>query len=998
MRNLYLTKKVLPFLLLLCSMQVWAQTTKVTGRVTSGDDGTGLPGVSILEKGTTNGTVSDAEGNYSLSVSANGVLVFSFVGYATQEVNVAGRTAIDIVLESDVTALGEIVVIGYGQQEKKDVTGVITAVSSEQFNKGAIVAPEQLITGKVAGVQIVNNSGEPGAAAAIRIRGGTSINASNEPLFVIDGVPVDNAGFPGGRNPLNFINPNDIETFTVLKDASASAIYGARAANGVIIITTKKGISGAPKVTYDGFYSVAKVANRLEVLNGQQFRDVVAAKAPGRLGLLASGYDTDWQDQIFQTAKGQSHALTVSGGTEKTSYRTSFSYLQQDGVIKTSATERINFGVALTQKAFNDKLLVELNFKGAQTRDWYNGGGIGGALAFAPTQPIYDANSEWGGYWEWDNDLGTKNPVAENNLTKHNGKAFRGIGNVQLEYKILDGLSAKLNLATDIVNSSRRLFRPSFLRSEYSNNGTVEYEYLTRSNPLLEYYMNYVREIGAEGKLDVMAGYSYQSFDAQRTGSNNRNLNTDIYGYWNPSPAQEVRPYSDIQQSRLISFFGRVNFGYKDKYLLTVNLRRDGSSRFSKDEQWGLFPSAALAWRVIDEPFMASLANTFSDLKLRIGGGVNGNQEIQNYSGEPTFTSGDSFTMYQFGEVFYGTIRPNGYKPLKWEQTTSINAGIDFGLLDGRLTGTLDAYEKVTDDLIFMVGVPAGANLSNRVLDNIGELKNRGIELALDAVVIDKGDFSWNVGFNASINRNKIVRLDGDDDPSFKGYEAGGIAGGVGSNIQILKVGESINTFRVYRHLKDDNGDLRVDYIDYNEDGTLDLADMYADLNGDNVVNDEDRLPYKNANPKLMFGLSSTLKYKKFDFNFTLRANTGNYVYNNVASSSAYYNRVITELVPQNMPTSVLETNFNRQQLFSDYYIEDASFLRMDNITVGYTIPKISNGINARVYATGQNVFVLSDYSGVDPEIGYNNGYSSGIDNNLYPRPRTLVIGVSLGF
>lgn len=994
-------KWVLPVVLLFGSIHLQAQTARITGRVISADDGTGLPGVSILEKGTTNGTVSDAEGNYSISLPSNSVLVFSFVGFSTQEIEVNGRTSINVTMESDVLALSEIVVIGYGQQERKDVTGVISAVSSDQFNKGAIVAPEQLITGKIAGVQVLPSSGEPGAGASIRVRGGTSINSSNEPLIVIDGVPIDNAGFPGGRNPLNFVNSNDIESFTVLKDASAAGIYGSRAANGVILITTKKGKAGTPKVTYDGFYSVGRVAKKLDVLNAQQFRDVMTAKAPQRLGLLAEGYDTDWQEEIFQTATGQSHAITVSGGTDKTTYRSSFGFLEQNGIIRTSSTERINFSLGLSQKAIDDKLTIDLNFKGAQTQDSYNGGGIGGAISFAPTQPIRDANSKWGGYWEWNNDLGTKNPVAENELTKHDGKAFRGIGNLQLDYKIIEGLSGKVNLAADIVNSRRRLFRPTYLRSQYSSNGEIQYEYLTRVNPLLDIYFNYVKELNDDHKIDVTAGYSYQGFNAERTGNNGRDLSSNSYSYYNPAVAGENSPYADPQESRLISFFGRVNYSLKDKYLFTFNARRDGSSRFSYKE-WGFFPSAAFAWRAIDEDFMSNLRTTFSDLKLRVGYGVVGNQEFGNYRAISTFRPSDPFSEYQFGDEFVPTLRPNGYKPLKWEETASINVGVDFGLLDGRLTGTLDVYQKNTTDLLFEVAVPAGANLTNRVIDNIGEIRNRGIELGLDGIVIDKSDLRWNLGFNISTNKNEIRALDGDDDPSFKGYEYGGIAGGVGSSIQILRVGQSINTFRVYRHLMDDNGKPRVDYIDYNENGTAgELADMYADLNGDGVVNDEDRLPYKNANPKVQMGLTSNLSYKGFDFSFTLRANLGNYVYNNVASSQAYYNRVITELVPQNMPTSVLETNFNAQQLFSDYYVENASFLRMDNITLGYRLPNLPSSMNARLYVTAQNPFVLTKYSGVDPEIGFTTGVgvpAAGIDNNLYPRSRTFVVGVSLGF
>lgn len=977
--------------------QAYAQERTVSGKVTSFDDGSSLPGVNIMIKGTSSGASSDIDGNFKLVVPEGAVLVFSYIGYTTEEIEVGARSVLDVALMPDLQTLSEVVVVGYGTQKKEDVTGVVTSVDSKNFNGGAIVSPDQLITGKVAGVQITSNSGEPGGGATIRVRGGTSINASNEPLYVIDGLPIDNAGFAGGRNPLNFLNPNDIETFTVLKDASAAAIYGARAANGVIIITTKKGRKdGTSTINYDGYYSVGQIAKELQILNAQEFRDVIVAKAPSRIELLDPNVSTDWQNEILQTAVGQSHNLSYSTGNEKSSIRTSLGYLNQDGIIKKSNTERTSFAVAFSQKLLNDKLNIDANLKTARTSDIYNGTGIGGALSMAPTQPILDANSPWAGYWEWNNDLGTKNPIAELELTQSQGSSFRGMGNIQFGYDLdvlTDGLSAKLNLGMDALSSERKFFQPNNLRGQYANEGEIQLENTIRTTPLLESFLNYNKSLPSfKSQIDAVVGYSWQAFNAEVNRADARELSTNIYGFNNPAVANEYTVSRNIQESRLISFFGRVNYSYDDKYLLTASLRRDGSSRFGESNRWGLFPSVAVGWNLYKESFMDFSKAALSDLKLRVSYGINGNQEIGNYGYLTTYTNGDLFTQYQLGGEFIQTIRPSGVDTnLKWEETASLNAGLDFGLLNGRISGAFEYYNKRTSDLLFVVNVPAGTNLSNRILTNIGEVENSGFELTLNGTVLESEDFSWNLGLNAATNKNTILALDGSDDPDFKGYEVGGISGGTGNNIQILKVGESINTFRVYQHKLDGNGKPLVDLVDHNEDGTINLADMYADVNEDGIVNDEDRLPSKNANPKYLLGLSSNMSYKGFDLSFTMRANLGGYVYNNVASNGGYYNRVSAEIVPQNLVASVLETNFQTPQFFSDYYLEKADFIRMDNITLGYTIRPLADKVNIRVYGTAQNLFVLSSYSGLDPEI------QNGIDNNLYPRSRVFLAGISIG-
>ncbi len=1000
--------------LLLGSFQAWSQT-RVTGKVTSGEDGTALPGVSILEKGTTNGTVTDVEGNYSINAGNNAVLVFSFVGFTTQEVPAAAKTTIDIVLAPDITALSEVVIVGYGQQEQKDVTGVVTAVNSENFNKGAIMSPDQLITGKIAGVQITQNSGEPGGQSSIRIRGGTSLNASNEPLYVIDGVPIDNSAFnpgglSGGRNPLNFINPNDIESFTVLKDASAAAIYGSRAANGVIIITTKKGKSGTPVITYDGWVSNAQIAERLEVFNGDQFREIIAAKAPKHLGKLGTS-NTDWQDEIYQTAMGQNHSVTISGGTDKFGYRASVGHQDQEGIIKTSQTKRTSFSMSLDQRLLDDNLKVTVNIKGSRTNDRFSPGVVGAAMEMDPTQPIYDATSPWGGYFVWKNEAGeyerqaTINPVSSLNLVQENGTTNRSIGNIQLDYSIkpIPGLSANVNVGYDLANGDRERFQPSTYFAVAADTGEIKIENYSRVSQLVETYLNYKRNFeGIRSELDVVAGYSWQNFESKYPSIRATRLTDNSYGVNNPSIANKVEAFNSVLENRLISFFGRVNFTHNNKYILTASLRKDGSTRFSPQNRWGIFPSAAVAWRVIDESFMTGLQNTFSDLKFRVGYGVNGNQEIGDYLYIPSYSPSTSTAQYQFGSGFVTTLRPNGYDSnLKWEETASFNIGLDYGVLKGRLYGSLEFYQKNTKDLLFERAVPSGSNLTNIILSNIGEVKNTGVELTVNALAVSRPDLTWNVSVNAAYNKNEIIALDGSDDPKFKGYETGGISGGVGNFIQILRVGQPAYSFYVYKQKYESPDVPLVDGEDNNEDGQINLADMYEDVNNDGAVNDQDRRPFHQRAPKVLLGLSSTVNFKNLDLSFTLRSNLGGYIYNNVASNTTNFSRANDNFVPRNMLTSVLESNFKNPQYFSDYYIENANFLRMDNITLGYSLHEVlNNKVKLRLYVTAQNLFLITNYSGLDPEVSSGTGatLAPGIDNNVYPRSRTFIFGVNISF
>jgi len=987
--------------LLLSSGYMFGQR-EITGKVTDADNGDPLIGVNILVVGTSSGSVTDFDGSYTLRLpQGSNVLEFSYTGYTTQRITVGASNVVDVQLKAG-AALDEVVVIGYGSVRKQDATGSVNAITEKDFNKGAIVSPEQLVAGKVAGVQITQSSGEPGGGISIRIRGGTTVGASNEPLFVIDGVPIDNEGTAAGRNPLNFLNPSDIETYTVLKDASATAIYGSRGANGVIMITTKKGKKDTPgRLSYEGYYTTSQFTGEPNVLNAEQFRNVVTFVAPNRLERLGDA-NTNWFEEITQTAKGHNHSLSFTGGADNIGYRASLGYQELDGVLKGSDTRRTSVALNYNHSMFDNKLSVNFNLRGAFTKDNFDQGQIGAAWFFDPTQPVYDPeNKAFAGFWEYGVGLAPRNPVSTYSQIEDYGNNLRALGNIELEYKfddLIPGLSAKLNLGYDLLNGKKRRFVPTTYANEMvtSFTGDIYLENPSRSNQLLETYLNYKKNLGDSHRIDLTAGYSYQDFDEEYASYRAYNLSTDIFGVNSTLPAADFEASNSVIENRLISFFGRANYAFRDKYLFTVTLRRDGSSRFSENNRWGLFPSAALAWRITEEPFADGLKNVFSDLKLRLGYGITGNESIPDYAYIPTYTYSNVRARYQFGyenglPVYVTTVRPNGYDAnLKWEETASYNFGLDFGLMNGRINGTLEYYYKKTDDLLFTVNIPAGTNLTDRILTNIGELENSGIELSLNAFVVDTKDFSWNLGFNAARNKNKVLAI---DQISNQGVLAGRISGGVGNFVQILQVGQPVYSFYVFQQLYAADGSPLQDGIDHNDDGAVNLADIYADVNGDGAVNDLDKRPFEKPAPDYLIGISSSLNYKAFDLSFTLRANAGNYVYNNNASNGGYFNIVNErgDIFLNNMHTSALVTNFQTPQYFSDYYVEDGSFLRLDNVTLGFNIPSKPGRPSLRLYATGQNLFVSTNYSGLDPEV------NNGLDNNLYPRSRAFIFGLNLG-
>lgn len=985
---------------LLWAAQLGAQnpTGTVAGRVVDAATREPLSGVavSVAERGALTG----ADGRFTITgvPAGTNTLRVTRIGYTqvTQPVTVAaGQTAtVEIAMTAQALALEGVTVIGYGTQRTEELTGAVETVTAEEFNTGRVVSPEQLIAAKVAGVQVID-TGEPGGGINLRIRGGTSITSSNEPLYVVDGVPLPvGGGLSAGRNPLNFLNPEDIASMTVLKDVSATAIYGSRGANGVVIIETKQGTARGPQITYSGSISGSNVTDEPDLLDAAQFRAAVAEHAPDKLAMLGDA-NTDWRGAVERDAFGQEHNLAFAGAGEDMNYRLSLGYLDQAGVVRGSATGRVSAALNYNQRLFNDRLNVEAHARGARTEDQFTPGGVlGSATAFAPTQPIRTAS----GFFEWtDFSLAPNNPVAELGLVVDEGTTYRSIGNVEARYRtpFLEGLSATTRLGYDVAKSERMSFFPSILRAQIENPpaGLV-----TRSNPtevttVLDAFLNYAGQIDRfDSDVDATVGYSYEASSGDYPYFQARGLSSDLLGPNGIPTAAEQLSRINERESRLASFFGRLNYTLLDRYILTLSVRRDGSSKFGPDNQWGTFPAAALAWRVGDESFLDG-TDWLSDLKLRASWGKNGNQSFGDYLWLSTYRFGDELARVQFGDEFVNTIRPSAVDPnIKWEETTSYNLGLDYGLFDDRLSGSLEYYSKDTDDLIFTVPVAAGTNVSNYVTTNIGSVRNRGFELSLNALVFDGGDrgFTWDAGFNASTNRNELVRINSVGGGSEQ-ILVGGIAGGVGSNIEVLQPGDPVNSFFVYRHKRDADG-LPI-YADTNGDGRIDDNDLYEDLNGDGIINQSDRAPFHDPSPDWAFGHTSSMGYRTFDLSLTLRAQLGNYVYNNVASNLGNYRELDAIGAPVNLHASVLEYGFESPQYFSDVYVEDASFLRMDNLTLGYTFPSFAGLQQMRVFGTVQNVFTLTDYSGVDPMAGLN-----GIDNNLYPRSRTFTAGVNVGF
>ena len=1003
----------------LMTVQGFAQTITVNG-IVKDKTGETVIGANVLVKGTTTGTITDFDGKFTLQANKGDIIVISFIGYQSQELPASDN--MNIVLSDDTQLLDDVVVIGYGSVKKEDLSGSVVAIKAEEMNKGAVTSPQELIMGKVPGLAINQGDGGPGSGSTIRIRSGASLNASNDPLVVIDGIPVSNDAAPGSPNALATINPNDIETFTVLKDASATAIYGSRASNGVIIITTKKGTQDKVKVTYSSTYAYKDPYKRIETMNADEFRDAVMGQyaegtalgdAARNLLNLYPNQSTDWQDAIYQGGMSTDQNIAVAGKVGFLPFRVSFGYNKERGTLKTSDYERYTASVNLNPKFFDNHLSVDINVKGTINNNRFaDSGAVGAAAFFDPTKPIYGIDTtdpayaskiyNYNGYWNWSNGennpntLSAVNPLSLLYDVNNSGTTKRSLGNLQLDYKIhgLEDLRANLNLGYDIAKTegSNYVNPGSFQAAkdtDFKNIGQGNNWNNIRRNLLLDFYMNYVKDIESiQSNINVMAGYSWQHFYYKDFSLRKSNIMDNIGEKegWTYSDEEgrylKDNTYPTPKENYLVSFFGRLNYGLMDKYLLTVTLRQDGSSRFSKNNRWGLFPSAALAWSVINESFMEKTKDVLSNLKLRIGYGVTGQQEIGDYLYLTQYALSTSTTTQYMGSYL---LKPKGYSPdLKWEQTATYNIGIDYGFLNNRINGSIEYYQKHTKDLLNTVSVPAGSNYTNLITANVGSMRNEGIEFNINAVAIQTKNFSWDLGYNVTWNKSKITKLTANFNPDYAGIDAGSASYGSGTVLQKHQVGYAPSTFWLFQQVYDENGKpVQNAFVDRNNDGQITAADRY--------------MTNKSPMADFYMGLNSQFTYKNWDLGFNLRASIGNYVYNasaadggslntfsNQGSISNYYKTAIEM-------TGFTQTSINEQKA-SDLFLENASFLKMDNITLGYTFKKLfTDRISGRISASVQNVFTVTKYSGLDPEC-------SAIDQNIWPRPRTFTLGLNLNF
>ena len=999
--NLRICRTILPLLLgLFLSVGVYAQNITVKGHVK--DALGGVIGANVVEKGnTTNGTITDLDGNFTLTVPQGATLVVSFIGYKSQEV--AAAPSVVVTLQDDAELLETVVVIGYGSVKKNDLTGSVTAIKADEINRGAITSPDQMLQGKVPGLLVTPASGDPTGGATIRIRGAASLYASNDPLIVIDGVPVTSEGGAGMANPLASVNPNDIESYTVLKDASATAIYGSRASNGVIIITTKKGTGDKMKVSYNSSYSLKQNTSTLEMMTGDQYRqyikDVYGENDP-RLGMMGNA-NTDWQDLIYRTAFSTDQNVSLYGNAKGVlPYRVSLGYTYDQATLKEGDNQRANLGISLSPKFFQDHLSVNVNLKGIYNRANYpNSGAVGSAVDFDPTQSpyFYDANgnidtSKAGGYFNWINADGSANTMASINplsqlYDNYNvNDTWRSMGNVQLDYKIhgFEDLRVNLNLGYDLARTEGTKY--SELGSILSmRNGAQDYyeNYANNNaNTLLEFYANYNKEFGIH-HLDVMAGYSWQHNYVKY--DNIQYYNNDRSNVYLDNP-------TDRKEYYLVSFFGRVNYSLNSKYLFTVSLRDDASSRFSKSNRWGLFPSAAFAWNIAEENFLKESDAPISSLKLRLGWGQTGQQDIgidRCYAYQAKYTQSSALaTRIPWGNGYIYTLAPNAYNPdIKWETTETYNVGLDFGFLKGRINGTIDAYLRKTKDLLNDVTTPMGVNFSNKVISNVGDMENKGLEFNLNFIPIERKDMRWTINVNGTWQDTKITKLTNNPTPDYLGVEIGANMGGTGGYTSLYSVGYSPYTYHLYQQAYDENGKP--------------LQNVLVDRDGNGEITAQDRyITDKSIQPKFFYGIGSQFTYKNWDFGFNAHGSVGGYALNRIKMNTAtsysddYTKGYLNNLSPYCMETGWTAT-ISEQQKYSDMFLENTTFFRMDDINVGYTFDKIKNwGGKIRVAASVQNVFTITKYSGLDPELTV----ADGVDNNLIPRPRLYTLRLNINF
>ncbi len=966
-------------LLLLAPLGIYAQTT-VVGEIVEEASGIPLPGVNVVIKGTAKGVVTDYDGKYTIeNVKEGAILTFTYIGFLTQEIPFTGKKTINVTLKEDVSELSEVILIGYGSSSKEDVTGSVQAVSAKDFNKGAIVSPEQLFTGKTAGVRVLSAGGAPGAGSQIRIRAGSSLSGNSTPLIVIDGVPLDQGDLQGARNPLNIINPDEIKDFVILKDAAATAIYGSRASNGVILITTKKGSRNAPlSVELDTKYSLSEITNQTDIFDANGFRNLVNERATDKVNLLGNA-NTNWQNLIYHTAPGAITNLTLSKGFKNSALRVNFNATDQSGVVRTDTYKRHAVNLSYTQFLLNDDLKLTLSSKNSISKNRFaNNDAILAATQFDPTQPIFD---EQGRFFEF-REGNTFEVNAPSNplglLIEDVNKAtnLRTVTSLSADYKIpfVNGLRFNLNAALDYTDVDGEQNKPA---SVGQNKDDVPFRKVFggfNRNQLVDFYFNYKKDIDfLKSKIDVTAGYSYQEFFEAKNRSETQ---TGVFGPVAPERARDV----------LIGYFGRASIDFNNKYLISGSIRRDLSSKFSEDNRVGIFPAASIAWKIHNEKFLED-SNVISELKLRGGAGVTGQQEIGlNLGFIGLLRPGEGGAQVQFGDEFVDTLR---FEPkddnLKWEETLNYNVGLDFGLFSNRISGSIEYYQKNTKDLLVEVQQSAGTNTTDVFFNNAGETKSSGVEFQINGDVIQKKDFNWNLGFNLTYNEREIDRLSLIDDPNVFRLQ-GGISGGTGNTIQIWKPGFDPTTFFVNRQVYDANG--------------VPIEGAFVDVNGDGELTDSDKVPYKKATPDIFGGLTSNMRYKNFDFNFTFRGAYGGYNYNNVQSNTG--NEAFGLNPPgdflRNVNTDILNTNFRNAQFFSDYYVQKADFVRLDNISAGYNLP--FKNIKMRLSFTVTNVFTITNYEGLDPELFVTDVGSQreGIDDKFYPRPRTFVLGLNVKF
>lgn len=973
------TLNSLLFLLFILPTMLVAQST-VTGTVTEQSTALPLPGVNVIIKGTSRGASTDFDGKYTITANQGDVIVFSYLGYITQEITYTGQTTINVSLADDAAQLDEVVVIGYGSVKKEDLTGAADLLTAEDFNQGPVVSAQQLISGKIAGVSVTSGSGAPGEGQNILIRGNGSLSLSSNPLIVLDGMPLDQGGVGGSRNPLNLINPNDIESMTVLKDASATSIYGSRAANGVIMITTKKGKDSEFKFNATSSTTVHTSVDRVSVLTADEFRNVVTNHPNAdatTIGLLGD-YNTDWQDEIYTTAFGQDHSFSALGSAFGVPMRASLGYSDHDGILKRDNFNRTTASLNLNPSFLDDHLKLQLTARGNYTENFFaDRGAIGSASNYDPTQPVYDASSPFAGYFSWiDSSTGLQpslagtNPVALLNLRDDSAEVRRYILNAKADYKLhfFPDITATVSAGIDKSNSNGRTLVSDLIpTSDPSWNGSRN-TYSNRStNKLFDAYLTYTKSINDLHNITAVAGYSYQSFEY------------DNYSY-NSEAEEDGNDFEFIDKSKnvLLSYFGRLNYDYDGKYLLTATLRADASSKLNPKDRWGYFPSLALAWNIHKEDFINS-DGSLNELKLRVGYGEVGNVNgLGDYLFLTRYTGSQSSANYQFGNAFYQTYRPDPLNEnLKWEIGNTLNVGLDYSLFNRRVSGSVNAYIKQTKDLIAFSSVDPFTNFGARIDKNIGDMENRGIEFALNLVPVRTDDFEWSINYNIAFNDNKITKLPFDQ-------EVGGISGGVGNNVQLHTEGEAPYSFNVFQQVYDASGNP--------------IEGAFVDRNGDNVINDADKYLFKDPYADIIMGLNTNLSYKKWDLAVVTRANIGNYAYNNVASSNSYLNGIIptTNNFLWNIHSSYLENGFvsqsDERNFLSSHFIEEASFFKIDNITLGYTLDNAIKDASFRFYGSIQNVATITDYNGLDPEI------TGGIDNNFYPRPRSFVFGVNVDF